>query len=307
MALYDSILDLVGDTPVVRLNRVPDKDGARVYIKLEGKNPAGSVKDRPALNMILKAEQAGKLVPGQSTVIEPTSGNTGIGLAMVCAARGYRCIIAMPDNATYERVKLLKAYGATVHLTPSALRMTGAIDKAKELAEGIPLSYIPMQFDNPANPDAHRATTATEIYRDFEGELDAFVLTAGTGGTVTGTGEALKSQIPGLKIYVVEPKGSPVLSGGDPGPHKIPGTGPGFVPSILNREVYDDIFLIDDDDAQHMARRIAAEEGILLGASGAASAYYACQIAKNMRSDARVLCLAPDTGERYLSSDLYQS
>ncbi|WAH37930.1 cysteine synthase A [Alicyclobacillus dauci] len=307
MTLYQSILDLVGHTPTVRLNRIPDPNGASVYVKLEGKNPAGSVKDRPALNMILRAEEEGKLIPGKSTVIEPTSGNTGIGLAMVCAARGYRCVITMPDNATEERVKLLRAYGAEVHLTPAQLRMSGAIDEAKALGERIPNSYIPMQFDNPANSDAHRQTTAVEIYDDFEGKLDAFVLTAGTGGTVTGTGEELKKRIPGLKIYVVEPKGSPVLSGGEPGPHKIPGTGPGFVPSILNREIYDEILLIDDNDAQNMARRLAAEEGILLGASGAASAYFAVQIAKDLPKDARVLCIAPDTGERYLSSDLFQS
>lgn len=307
MALYDSILDLVGHTPTVRLNRLPDPSGASVYVKLEGKNPAGSVKDRPALNMILVAEREGKLIPGKSTVIEPTSGNTGIGLAMVCAARGYRCIITMPDNATEERVKLLKAYGAEVHLTPESQRIPGAIKAAEELAARIPNAFIPMQFDNPANPDAHRETTAIEIFEDFEGKLDAFVLTAGTGGTLTGTGEELKKRIPNLKIYVVEPKGSPVISGGKPGPHKIPGTGPGFVPSILNRDVYDEILLIEDRDAQSTARRLAAEEGILLGASGAASVFFALQIAKDLPKAARVLCIAPDTGERYLSSDLFQT
>lgn len=307
MPLYDSILDLIGNTPTVRLNRLPDPNGASVYLKLEGKNPAGSVKDRPALNMIVVAEREGKLVPGKSTVIEPTSGNTGIGLAMVCAIRGYRCIITMPDNATEERVKLLKAYGAEVHLTPESQRMQGAIKAAEELAARIPNSFIPMQFDNPANPDAHRHTTAKEIYDDFEGNLDVLVLTAGTGGTVTGVGEELKKRIANLKIYVVEPKGSPVISGGQPGPHKIPGTGPGFVPSILNRDVFDEILLIEDKDAQTTARRLAAEEGILVGASGAASAYFGIQIAKDLPKDARVLCIAPDTGERYLSSDLFQS
>ncbi|MFB5189605.1 cysteine synthase A [Alicyclobacillus fastidiosus] len=307
MPLYDSILDLIGHTPIVRLNRIPNPDGANVYMKLEGKNPAGSVKDRPAYNMIVQAEKEGKLIPGKSTVIEPTSGNTGIGLAMVCAARGYRCVITMPDNATEERVKLLKAYGAQVHLTPANLRMQGAIDEAEVLAAKTPHSYIPMQFENPANPDAHRQTTALEIFEDFEGKLDALVLTAGTGGTVTGTGEELKRRIPGLKIYVVEPKGSPVISGGKPGPHKIPGTGPGFVPKNLNREVYDEVLLIDDSEAQTMARRLAAEEGILVGASGAASAVFAIRIADNLPRSARVLCMAPDTGERYLSSDLFQS
>lgn len=305
MKVYENILELVGNTPIVKLNRIPDKHGASVYIKLESFNPGRSVKDRAALNMIRRAEAEGKIVPGGSAIIEPTSGNTGIGLAMVCAAKGYRCIITMPDNATLERVQLLKAFGAEVHLTPASRRMQGAIDKANELAETIPGSFIPMQFENPANPDAHRNTTATEIYEAFAGRLDALVVTAGTGGTVTGVGEELKKKIPGLKIYVVEPAGSPVLSGGRPGPHKIPGTGPGFVPKILNRTIYDEILLIRDEDAQTMARRLAAEEGILVGASAAASAHFAVEIAKKFPACAKVLSIAPDTGERYLSSDLF--
>lgn len=305
MQIADSILDLIGKTPIVRLNRIPDPSGADVFIKLESFNPGGSVKDRPALNMIVEAEKAGKLIPGKSTVVEPTSGNTGIGLAMVCAARGYPCIITMPDNATEERIKILRAYGAQVHLTPASERMTGAINKAEELAKDIPDSFIPMQFENKANPDAHRGTTAIEIYDAFDGKLDAFVLTAGTGGTVTGTGEVLKEKIPQLKIYVVEPAGSPVLAGGDPGPHKIPGTGPGFVPTVLNRDIWDELLHIEDADAEVMARRMAAEEGILLGPSGAASAHFAVEIAKTLPKGARVLCMAPDSGERYLSSDLF--
>ncbi|WP_067932182.1 cysteine synthase A [Alicyclobacillus kakegawensis] len=305
MPLYNSILELVGKTPIVRLNRVPNPRGAQVYVKLESFNPGGSVKDRPALNMIEVAERAGWIEPGRSTVIEPTSGNTGIGLAMVCAAKGYRCIITMPDNATAERVKILKAYGAEVHLTPAAQRMQGAIDVANRLAAEIPDSFIPMQFENPANPDAHRTTTALEIYEAFEGKLDAFVLTAGTGGTVTGTGEVLKEKIPGLRIYVVEPAGSPVLAGGQPGPHKIPGTGPGFIPKILNQHIYDELLHIKDEDAQVMARRLAREEGIFVGASAAASAHFAVEIAAALPPEARVLFLAPDTGERYLSSDLF--
>ncbi|MGM9966398.1 MULTISPECIES: cysteine synthase A [unclassified Rummeliibacillus] len=305
MKYYNSIIDLIGKTPIVKLNKIPDSNGANVFIKLESFNPGGSVKDRAALNMIEQAEKEGKLIPGKSTIIEPTSGNTGIGLAMVCATRGYRCIITMPDNATKERIKIMKAYGAEVHLTPSALRMQGSIDEAKRIAKDIPNHFIPMQFENPANADAHRGTTAVEILDTFDGQLDAFVLTAGTGGTVTGTGEELKKHIPNLKIYVVEPAGSPVLSGGEPGPHKIPGTGPGFIPSILNRNIYDEILHIEDDDAQVMARRLAAEEGIFVGASGAASAHMAIQVAKNLPSTANVLCLAPDTGERYLSSDLF--
>ncbi|WP_027409156.1 cysteine synthase A [Anoxybacteroides tepidamans] len=305
MKRYDSILDLIGNTPVVKLNRIPDPSGAEVYIKLESFNPGGSVKDRAAFQMIRRAEEEGKITPGKSTIIEPTSGNTGIGLAMVCAAKGYRCIITMPDNATVERVKLLKAYGAQVHLTPASQRMQGAIDEANRLAAQIPDSFIPMQFENRANPDAHRHSTAVEILEAFDGELDAFVLTAGTGGTVTGTGEELKKHLPHLRIYVVEPYGSPVLSGGKPGPHKIPGTGPGFVPKILNRDIYDEIFLIKDEDAQMMARRLAAEEGILVGASAGAAAYYAVEVAKKLPPSARVLCMAPDSGERYLSSDLF--
>jgi cysteine synthase A len=303
--VFNSVLELVGNTPVVKLNRIPDPQGAGVYMKLESKNPGGSVKDRAAANMIQRAEEEGKIRPGESTIIEPTSGNTGIGLAMVCAAKGYRCMITMPDNATVERIQLMRAYGAEVYLTPAAERMQGSIDKAKELAKDIPGSFIPMQFENPANPDAHRKTTAIEIYDAFEGKLDLLVLTAGTGGTVTGVGEELKKMIPGLKIYVVEPAGSPVLSGGKPGPHKIPGTGPGFVPIILNRDIFDRILLIEDQDAQTMARRLAAEEGILVGASGAAAAHFAVEIARDLPNSATVLSIAPDTGERYLSSDLF--
>jgi len=307
MKIYKSIIDLIGNTPIVQLNKLPVSNGANVYMKLESFNPGGSVKDRAALNMIEKAEAEGKLIPGKSTIIEPTSGNTGIGITMVSAVKGYRCIITMPDNATPERVKIMKAYGAEVILTPANLRMQGAIDEANRLAEDIPDSFIPMQFENEANADAHRETTAVEILEAFDGQLDALVLTAGTGGTVTGTGEELKKRIPDLKIYVVEPSGSPVLSGGKPGPHKIPGTGPGFIPSILNRDIYDEVLLIEDEDAQVMARRLAAEEGIFVGASGAASAHFAVQVAKKLPPSARVLCLAPDTGERYLSSDLFPS
>ena len=307
MKIYNSILDLIGKTPIVKLNKLPEPSGASVFMKLESYNPGGSVKDRAALNMIERAEAEGKLIPGKSIIIEPTSGNTGIGITMVSAVKGYRCIITMPDNATPERVKIMKAYGAEVILTPGSLRMQGAIDEANRLASKMMDSFIPMQFENTANADAHRETTAVEIWESFDGQLDALVLTAGTGGTVTGTGEELKKRIPNLKIYVVEPAGSPVLSGGKPGPHKIPGTGPGFIPTILNRDVYDEVLLIEDEDAQIMARRLAAEEGIFIGASGAASAHFAIQVAKCLPPSARVLCLAPDTGERYLSSDLFPS
>jgi len=302
-----SVMDLIGDTPVVRLNRVAPPGGAEVYMKLEFYNPGKSVKDRAAYSMITRAESEGIIAPGRSAIIEPTSGNTGIGLAMVCAAKGYRCILTMPESATRERVQVMRAYGAEVILTPAAEGMSGAIRKAEELAREIPGSFIPMQFENPANPDAHRHTTAVEIYEAFEGRLDVMVLTAGTGGTVTGTGEELKKKMPGLKIYVVEPAGSPVLAGGKPGPHKIPGTGPGFVPKILNRDIFDGILHINDEDAQQMARRIAREEGILVGASAAAAAFFAVRIAADLPPSARVLSIAPDYGERYLSSDLFVS
>lgn len=305
LKIYDSMLDLIGKTPIVKLNKLPEPNGAQVFMKLESFNPGGSVKDRAAFSMIERAEREGKLIPGKSTIIEPTSGNTGIGICMVSAVKGYRCILTMPSNATKERVKIMKAYGAEVVLTPASERMKGAIAEANRLASEIPDSFIPMQFENEANSDAHRGTTAVEILEAFDGKLDAFVLTAGTGGTVTGTGEELKKVIPDLKIYVVEPKGSPVLSGGEPGPHNIPGTGPGFIPKILNQEIYDDILLIQDEDAQVMARKLAAVEGIFVGASGAASAHYAMEVAKHLPPEARVLCLAPDTGERYLSSELF--
>jgi len=300
-----SITELIGDTPIVKLRRVASEAGASVYMKLEYFNPGKSVKDRAAYNMIVTAEREGKIAPGRSTIIEPTSGNTGIGLAMVSAARGYPCIITMPESATKERVMVMKAYGAQVYLTPAAQGMKGAIDKAQELAEGIPGSFIPMQFENPANSDAHRGTTAVEIYEAFEGKLDALVMTAGTGGTITGTGEELKKRLPDLRIYVVEPAGSPVLAGGKPGKHKIPGTGPGFIPEILNTGIYHEILHIQDDDAQEMARKLAAKEGILVGASAAAAAYFAVGIGRKLHPDANVLCIAPDSGERYLSTDLF--
>jgi len=306
MRVYDSIVDLIGKTPHVRLNRVVAPGSSDVYVKLEWFNPGRSVKDRAAANMIARAEAEGKLVPGVSTMIEPTSGNTGIGLAMVAAAKGYRLIITMPDNATVERIKVMKGYGATVHLTPAAQRMTGAIELAEKLAAEIPHSFIPQQFENPANSDAHRGTTATEILAAFGSDLHALVLTAGTGGTVTGTGEELKKAIPGLQIYVVEAKNSPVLAGGKPGPHKIVGTGPGFVPKILNTGIWDRLLHIEDHEAQQMARRLGREEGLLLGASGAASVFFALKVARELGPGKRVLAIAPDSGERYLSSDLFE-
>lgn len=304
--VVSTITDLIGDTPIVRLRRVAAQEGASVFMKLEYFNPGKSVKDRAAYNMIVQAEREGKIAPGKSTIIEPTSGNTGIGLAMVSAARGYPCLITMPENATKERVMVMRAYGAQVYLTPAAEGMKGAIAKAQELAASIEGSFIPMQFENTANSDAHRETTAVEIYEAFEGKLDALVMTAGTGGTITGTGEELKKKLPDLRIYVVEPAGSPVLAGGQPGKHKIPGTGPGFIPAILNTSIYDEILHIEDDDAQAMGRKLAASEGILVGASAAAAAYFAVEVARKLPPSANVLCIAPDSGERYLSTDLYR-
>ncbi|WP_163184367.1 cysteine synthase A [Neobacillus sedimentimangrovi] len=308
MKVVNNMADLIGDTPLVKLNRIAPQDGASVYLKLEFFNPSKSVKDRAAFNMIFEAEKKGILKKG-STIIEPTSGNTGIGLAMNAAARGYKAIIVMPDTMTQERINILKAYGAEVVLTPGDQKMPGAIRKAEELAKEIPNSFIPMQFENQANPNAHRHTTAIEIIeamKEIGKPLAAFVATAGTGGTITGTGEKLKEHFKGLTVHVVEPKGSPVLSGGKPGKHKLVGTSPGFIPKILNQNIYDEIFQISDEDAYDISRRLAKEEGILVGPSSGAACYAALQVAKRLTPDEVVVCIACDTGERYLSSDLFQ-
>ncbi|MGG1552084.1 cysteine synthase A [Paenibacillus ferrarius] len=303
--MFNSVAELIGETPAVRINRLVGPDDAELYVKLEYFNPSGSVKDRAAYNLIHQAELNGQLQPG-ATIIEPTSGNTGIGLAMNAAAKGYKAILVMPDNMSKERINLLKAYGAEVVLTPAAERMPGAIKKALELQAGIPGSYIPQQFENPANPNIHRTTTALEVLEQMEGRLDAFVATSGTGGTITGTGEVLKERLPGLRIYVVEPKGSPVLSGGSPGPHKLVGTSPGFVPAILNTSVYDEIVQVADEDAIRTMRELASREGILIGPSAGASVWTGLQVARELGRGKRVLCIAPDTGERYLSMDIWE-
>jgi len=308
MRVVNNIAELIGNTPLVRLNRLPDPQGAAVYVKLEYFNPSGSVKDRAAYNMIVEAEKSGELVAG-ATIIEPTSGNTGIGLAMNAAARGYRAIFVMPDNATIERINLMKAYGAKVVLTPSEERMPGAIAKANELAAQIDGSFIPMQFENCANPDIHRTTTAVEISEAMKSigrTLNAFVCTSGTGGTVTGTGEALKELDDRISVHVVEPAGSPVLSGGKPGKHMLVGTSPGFIPSVLNTNVYDEIFMIKDEEAYETVRAVAANEGILIGPSGGAAIYAALAVARRLTPNESVVCIAPDSGERYLSSDLFE-
>ncbi|QHJ72064.1 cysteine synthase A [Planococcus halotolerans] len=305
MKPVDNITDLIGETPVVKLNRIVPEGAADVYVKLEMFNPSKSVKDRAAYNMIKNAEEQGIIGEG-ATIIEPTSGNTGIGLAMVAAAKGYRAILVLPDNATKERINLLKAFGAEVVLTPDHEKMPGAIKKALQLKEEIPNSFIPQQFENQANPDIHRTTTALEIMQQMDGKLDAFVASAGTGGTITGTGEALKEQLPDLYVAVVEPKGSPVLSGGKPGKHKLVGTSPGFIPDILNTKIYDEIFAIEDEDAIDIFRRVAREEGIFVGPSAGATIYAAIEIAKRLGAGKKVLCIAPDTGERYLSMNLFE-
>jgi len=302
--IVNNITELIGDTPVVRLNRLTGPEDAELYVKLESFNPSGSVKDRAAFNLILQAELAGLLKPG-GTIIEPTSGNTGIGLAMNAAAKGYKAILVMPDNMTKERINILKAYGAEVVLTPAAARMPGAIAKALELGAVTLNSFIPQQFENQANPDIHRTTTALEIIGQMKGKLDVFVATSGTGGTITGTGEVLRQHMPDIRVLVVEPQGSPVLSGGQPGPHKLVGTSPGFVPAILNTEVYDEIVQVSDEDALDTVRAMAAREGILIGPSGGAAVWTALREARRLGPGKRVLCIAPDTGERYLSMGIF--
>ncbi|MDK2934423.1 MAG: cysteine synthase [Clostridiales bacterium] len=301
--VVDNITELIGNTPIVKLNKLVAPDSADVYVKLEYFNPSRSVKDRAALNMILEAEKQGLIRPG-GTIIEPTSGNTGIGLAMVAAAKGYKAIIIMPSTATVERVQLLKAYGAQVILTPGEKLMSGCIEKAQELLQKIPNSFMPNQFKNIANPEIHKKTTALEILKQLDGKLDVFVATAGTGGTISGTGEILRQHLPDLKIYVVESKNSPVIAGGKPGPHKIVGTGPGFIPDTLNMKIFDEVIHVTDEEAIETTKALARKEGILGGISAGASTFVALQMAKRFGPGKRVLSIIPDTGERYLSMDL---
>ncbi|MEZ7792804.1 cysteine synthase A [Niallia circulans] len=303
--IANSVVDLIGGTPIVKLNRLVDDSSADVYLKLEYMNPGSSVKDRIALAMIEAAEKSGDLKPG-STIIEPTSGNTGIGLAMVAAAKGYRAILVMPETMSMERRRLLKAYGAELVLTPGSEGMGGAIRKAEELAKENGY-FIPQQFKNISNPEVHRLTTGPEIVEAFgEGGLDAFIAGIGTGGTITGAGEVLKEKYSNIKIYAVEPADSPVLSGGKPGPHKIQGIGAGFVPEILNSEVYDGIIKVTNEDAFEYARRAGKEEGVLGGISSGAAIYAALQVAKELGKGKKVLAIIPSNGERYLSTPLYQ-
>ena len=307
MKTYDTITDLIGSTPLLKLNRFAAAEslGAEVYAKLEYFNPAGSVKDRIAYAMITDAEKSGALKPG-SVIIEPTSGNTGIGLAAVAAARGYRIIIVMPETMSVERRQLMKAYGAELVLTEGAKGMKGAIAKAQELAAQTPDSFIPGQFTNPANPSAHRATTGPEIWNDTDGTVDIFVAGVGTGGTLTGVGEYLKSQNPNVKVVAVEPAGSPVLSKGVAGAHKIQGIGAGFVPNTLNTKVYDEIITVENEDAFATGRELARKEGLLVGISSGAAVWAAAQLAKRPENQGkRIVVLLPDTGDRYLSTPMF--
>ena len=307
MKVYNKITDLIGNTPLLKLNSLIEREnlGAEVFAKLEYFNPAGSVKDRVALNMIVEAENSGKLKKG-AVIIEPTSGNTGIGLAAVAASRGYRAILTMPETMSVERRNLLKAYGAEIVLTDGAKGMKGAIAKAEELAAEIPNSFIPGQFVNPANPAIHLATTGPEIWNDTDGKVDIFVAGVGTGGTVSGVGAYLKQQNPNVKVVAVEPAGSPVLSKGTAGPHKIQGIGAGFVPDTLNTGIYDEIIPVENDDAFKTGRALAHTEGLLVGISSGAAVWAASQLAKRPENKGKIIvALLPDTGERYLSTPMF--
>ncbi|MCH1626916.1 cysteine synthase A [Fredinandcohnia quinoae] len=299
-----SIHELIGQTPVVKLNHLVDENSADVYVKLEFMNPGSSVKDRIALAMIEAAEKKGELKQGD-TIIEPTSGNTGIGLAMVAAAKGYKAVLVMPDTMSIERRNLLRAYGAELVLTPGSEGMRGAVNKAEELVQEHGY-FMPQQFNNGANPEVHRLTTGKEIVEQMGDQLDAFVSGIGTGGTITGAGGVLKEKYPNIKIVAVEPTDSPILSGGKPGPHKIQGLGANFVPSVLNTEVYDEIFTVKNEEAFEYARRTGIEEGFLVGISSGAAIYAALQVAKKLGKGKKVLAIVPDNGERYLSTALYQ-
>ena len=300
-----NILETIGHTPLVRLNRLPEADAAEVLVKLESFNPMRSVKDRVAHSMIESAENEGKITPGKTTLVEATSGNTGIGLAMAAAAKGYRLILTMPDSMSVERLRVLRALGAEIVLTPKELDMKGALEKAQEILRHTPDSFMPQQFENESNPAIHRCTTACEIIEDVSGRLDAFVAGVGTGGTITGVGEVLKERLRNVKVIAVEPRDSPVLSGGIAQPHLLQGIGAGFVPGVLNTEVIDRIIPVEYENAKQTARRLAREEGILCGISSGAILWAALQVAKELGAGRRVVTLLPDLGERYMSTDLF--
>lgn len=303
--MYSDVTQIIGRTPVVKLNRLTEPGSAEVYVKLEYFNPGGSIKDRAALNMILEAEKSGRLRPGM-TIIEPTSGNMGIGLAMIGAVKGYRVVLVMPETMSEERRKLVSAFGAEIILTPGELGMSGSVALVKKMASQNPDFFVPQQFENPANPAVHEHTTANEILNSMGSKLDVFVSGVGTGGTITGVSRVLKRKIAGVMIVAVEPASSPMLSGGAPGPHKIQGIGANFIPGVLDRDLIDRVFPVTDEQAFETARRLAKEEGLLVGISSGAAVYAALEMAKQIGPEKRVLAIAPDTGERYLSTGLFE-
>jgi cysteine synthase A len=306
MSVFEDVTKTIGNTPIVKLNRIGKDLPGKIAVKLESRNPAGSVKDRIGLALIEAAEKEGKLNPG-SVIIEPTSGNTGIALAFVAAAKGYRLVLTMPETMSVERRRLLKIFGAELVLTPGPRGMAGAVEEAEKLAASTPNSFLPQQFKNPANPEIHRKTTAEEVWRDTEGKIDYFVAGVGTGGTITGVAEVIKARKPSFKAVAVEPSDSPVLSGGSPGPHKIQGIGAGFVPGVLNTKILDEIIKVKHEHAGEIARRLAKEEGILAGISSGANVWAALQIAARHEAAGKlIVAVLPDTGERYLSTWLFE-